>query len=72
MCKPAVELPIEEKNNNILTSSRDKTTDLEHKYNREKYQNHKKYNVQSNVIKSESQSQEESPSKDKLIEVRFA
>ena len=71
LCKPTVELPVEEKNNNILPSSRDKTTNLEHNYNSEKYQNHKKKNVQSNVIKSESHSKEESPSKDKLIEVRF-
>ena len=72
LCKPTVELPVEEKNNNILPSSRDKTTNLEHNYNSEKYQNHKKHNVQSNVVKSESYSKEESPSKDKLIEVRFA
>ena len=71
LCKPTTVLTVEEKNNNFIPSSRNKTTDLEHKYNSETYQNSKKNNVQSNVIKSESQSQEESPSKDKLIEVRF-
>ena len=72
LCKPTVELPAEENNNNILPSSRDKTTNLENYYNSRKYPNHKKYDVLSDVVKSESHSQEESPSKDKLIEVRFA